>query len=68
MPHTDEMIEHTLTVSTRDEAEAVAIAEMIARFMVALSSQSSAAITTSVDRYEVHCHHEHGADEHEVQP
>jgi hypothetical protein len=65
MPHASEMIEHTLTVSTDDESEAVAIAEMLARFTVALSAQSTASIAITVERFEVQCRHAHD-DEHEV--
>lgn len=68
MPHTTQMIEHTLIVATSDEAAAVRIAEMFARFMVALSAEA-ASVTTSVERYDMQCQGEHEHDdEFEVEP
>lgn len=66
MPHTTEMIELTLTVSTNDEAVAVRLAETMARVALGLSAESGAKVTTNVDRFEVRCDHDRDVDEHEV--
>jgi hypothetical protein len=57
-----ELIELTLRVATRDQAQAVVLAEMLARMSVGLSAEPATQVSLDVERMPM-CDHAHEHDE-----
>lgn len=55
----NEMIELSLKVSTRDEAQASLLAERLARQMVGYSAEPGVTAWVDMDRFPAHCAHDH---------